>query len=148
VGAVGQLAVTAGAFNLRPIGAALDATNDGRYPNNVMRLAAITVGLLAGLLAAPSLPLGARCPQGDCVETQGACARTAVSCTTAPACCTADSNRTAVSTERERAPVDSSAALPAASIASSPFPQAAIDRTPYFPAAPHPLFLWVRALLI
>ena len=118
-------------------------------PNNVVRLAAIVVGLLAGLLAAPSLLLGARCPQGDCVETQAACARTAVSCTTVPACCRAgDSNRAAVSTERERAPVDASAALAAATIASPLLPQAAIDRTPYFPGAPHPLFLWVRALLI
>src|SRR6266446_4141629 len=113
--------------------------------HNVVRVAAIVVGLLA----APSLALGARCPQGDCVETQAACARTAVSCTTAPACCRADDSiRSVVSTERERAPVDHSAALPAATIASPPLPQAAIDRAPYFPGAPHPLFLWVRALLI
>jgi len=44
------------------------------------------------------------------------------------------------STERERAPVDASAGLQLLRSLSPLLPQAAIDRTPYFPGAPHPLF--------
>lgn len=122
--------------------------DQGPYPMEVLRPSSITLALLAGLFAGPTWALaGANCSQVACTRNEATCARTAVPCSAVLACCNADSVPAPGIAERAIvAPSDAAAALPitVAVVAGRP----AADGPKFLYRDTHPLFLWVRALLI